>query len=432
MATWDAEFMSGSDRVLTPWDLALLDRHRLFYTALASGTRQPTTALQAHFVAAAHGHSLPVTQHEIAFHRFRDGWRDSRRDRSSPPLEPWRSSIRVTVRLERSVDLADAAHLETLAFQAKRTFRRVGRLYVAGKATARRASADAAVWISTALADAGVGGPLERWTSEEFGGLSNIYTKALDGEFANGLRVGADYVSPWLHRLFEGHTAASARQAVRDALPDDTPAQELIGWLQALGSDFVTVVGLPLVELTPEAFGRLEIFLSDMFGLSREQLVDALLVNAVEGLQFASGCIPLVAAAMGWGELDASAFARLAGSLGVGGIVAANPIMVVVVLLMLARAYQLAKTREAQGLWRPTVEGGATTGMALGIAAATGGPPILGLAAGLVVAGGLKSALNGRSGIQGSRWVARSATRIASIISTLQGGQGRVCSPVGL
>jgi hypothetical protein len=70
--------------------------------------------------------------------------------------------------------------------------------------------------------------------------------------------------------------------------------------------------------------------------------------------------------------------------------------------------------------------------MALGIAAATGGPPILGLAAGLVVAGGLKSALNGRSGIQGSRWVARSATRIASIISTLQGGQGRVCSPVGL
>jgi hypothetical protein len=45
------------------------------------------------------------------------------------------------------------------------------------------------------------------------------------------------------------------------------------------------------------------------------------------------------------------------------------------VLLMLARAYQLAKTGEAQGLWRRTVEGGATTGTALGIAAAIGGPP---------------------------------------------------------
>ena len=47
--------MSCADRMLSPWDLALLDRHRRFYVALASGTRQPTTALQAHFVAAAHG-----------------------------------------------------------------------------------------------------------------------------------------------------------------------------------------------------------------------------------------------------------------------------------------------------------------------------------------------------------------------------------------
>jgi hypothetical protein len=426
--------MSGSDRVLTPWDLALLDRHRPFYTALASGTRQPTTALQAHFVAAAHGHTLPVTQHEIAFRRFRKGWRDLRSERAGLP-EPRASGVLMPGcpgRIERCVDLADAAQLEALASRAGRTFRHMKGLYITGKATARRRGTDAAVWISTALADAGVAGPLERWTSEQFGGLSNIYTKALDGEFANGLRVGADYVSPWLHRLFESHSAPAAWQAVRNALPGDTPAEELIGWLQALGSDFVTVVGLPLVELTPEAFGRLEIFLSDMFGLSREQLVDALQVNAVEGLQFASGCIPLVAAAMGWGELDANAFARLAGSLAVGGIVAANPIMVVVVLMMLARAYQLAKIGEVQGLWRRTVEGSATTGTALGIAAAIGGPPILGLAAGLVVAGGLKSALSGRSGIQGSRGVDRWAIRIASITSTLQGGQGRVCSPVGL
>ena len=418
--------------MLTSWDLALLDRHQRFYITLASGTRQPTTALQAHFVAAARGHTQPVTQHEIAFYRFREGWRGLSREHSSPPTEPGPSSVRMLGRLERSVDLADAAQLETLAFQAGRTFRRVGRLYVAGKATARRASADAAVWVSTALADAGVAGPLERWTSEEFGGLSNIYTKALDGEFANGLKPGADYLSPLLHRLFEGHTPVAAWRAVRDALPDDTPAQELIGWLQALGSDFATVIGLPLTKLTPEAFGRLEIFLSDTLGLSREQLIDVLHVNAAEGLQFASGCIPLVAVAIGWGQPDANAFARLAGSLGVGGVVAANPIMVLVLLLMLARAYQLAKTGEAKGLWRPTVEGGATTGMALGIATAIGGPPILGVAAGLVVAGGLRAALSGRSGIKGSRWVDRSANRIASIISTLQGGRERACGSLAL
>jgi hypothetical protein len=426
--------MSGGDHVLTPWDLALLDRHRPFYTALASGTRQPTTALQAHFVAAAHGHTLPVTQHEIAFRRFREGWRDPRSERAGLP-QPGASGVLMPGcpgRIERCVDLADAAQLETLASLAGRTFRHMRGLYITGKATARRRGTDAAVWISTALADAGVAGSLERWTSEQFGGLSDIYTKALDGAFAKGLEVGADYVDPLLHRLFGGHTPAAAWRTVRDALPDDTPAEELIGWLQALGSDFVTVVGLPLVELTPEAFGRLEIFLSDMLGLSREQLVEALHVNAVEGLQFASGYIPLVAVAMGWGQPDANAFARLAGSLGVGGVVATNPIMGLVLLLMLARAYQLTKTGEAKGLWRPTVEGGATTGMALAIAAAIGGQSILGVAAGLVVAGGLRAALNGRSGIEGSRWVDRSAARIASIISTLQGSQGRVRSPVGL
>ena len=154
-------------------------------------------------------------------------------------------------------------------------------------------------------------------------------------------------------------------------------------------------------------------------------------MNAVEAVQFASGCIPLVAVAMGWSQPDANTFARLAGSLGMGAFVAANPIMVPVLLLMLARAYQLAKTGEAQGLWRPAVEGGATTGVALGIAAAVGGPSILGVAAGLVVAGGLKAALNGRPGIAGSQWVDRSAARIADIISALQGAaRSSVTGPV--
>jgi hypothetical protein len=78
-----------------------------------------------------------------------------------------------------------------------------------------------------AFADAGVARPLERWTSEQFGGLSNVYTKAVDGDFVNGPRAGPDDISPWLHRLFEGHTVTAAWRAVRGALPDDTPAEEL-------------------------------------------------------------------------------------------------------------------------------------------------------------------------------------------------------------
>src|SRR5690606_1007133 len=363
------------------------------------------------------------TQHEIAFHRFRQGWQHPRCQRARSP-KPGTRSAQMTgrpARIERSVDLADMAQLNTLAIRAGRTFWQVRELYVAGSATARRASSDAAVWISTALADAGIARPLERWTSDKFGDLSDIYTKALDGDFVEGLEAGAAYVSPWLHRLFDGHTPAAAWRAVRSALPDDTLAEEVVGWLRALGSDFVTVVGLPIAELTPEDYRRLEEFVGGTLGVSREWLVDALHVNAVEALQFAAGCVPLVAAAMGWGPSDACTFARLAGSLGVGSVVAANPITLLVALLLLARAYQMSKTHGTRGLWRPVTDGSATTGTALGVAAAIGGPPLFGIAAGLVVATGLRTALRGRSGIERSRWVEEPAARIASVVAMLQG-----------
>jgi hypothetical protein len=413
----------GAIAPLTLWDLALLDRHLKFYSALASGARQPTTALQAHFVAAARGHTGPVTQHEIAFHRLQAGWSHPRSDRvgSPKPDTPISPMSARAGRVERAVDLADVAQLDALASRAGETFRRIRGLYVAGSATAGRASFDAAVWISTALADAGLARSLERWTSGNFGEFSDIYTKALDGDFVKSLQAGAEYVSPWLHRLFDGHTPAAAWQAVRSALPDDTLAEEVVGWLRALGSDFVTVVGLPITQLTQVDYARLEAFVCGTFGVTPEWLKDALHVNVVEGLQFAAGCVPLVAAAMGWGPSDASTFARLAGSLGVGSVVAANPIMLLVALLSLARAYQMSKTDGARGLWRPMVDGGAATGTALGVAAAIGGPPLFGIAAGLVVAAGLRTALRGRSGIERSRWVEVPAARIASAISMLQG-----------
>jgi hypothetical protein len=380
--------MSPTNRILSQWDLALLDRHRWFYEALASGERQPTTALQAHFVAVVHGHARPATQHEIAFHRLREGWRDPRSERANPLPGPGSSGVAATERLERAVDLADAAQLGTLGLQAGRTFRRV-----------RQASADAAVCISTALADPQLARSVERWTSDAFGGLSDIYTRAMDGEFAKGLRPGSEYVSPWLHRLFEGHTPFAAWQAVRHALPDDTPAEEVIGWLRALGSDFVTVVGLPLVTLAQEDYDRLEAFVCDGLGISREWLIDMLHMNAVE---LAAGCVPIIAAVMGWSRSDAETYASLAAKLGVGAVVAANPIMILVALAMLARAYQMAKDSDAKGLWRQVVEGGVPPAAAFGIASIAGAPPLLGVAAGLIVAKGLKDALKSSKGERGN------------------------------
>jgi hypothetical protein len=348
--------MSSTNRVLSQWDLALLDRHRRFYEALASGERQPTTALQSHFVAVAYRHAQPATQHEVAFQRFREGWRDPRCELPSQYRRPTPNAY-PTMRAERSVDLADAAQLETPASEASRTFQRIRDLYLEGKATARRATADASVWIAIALADAQLARSLEDWTSDTFGNLSNVYTQALDGDFVNGLKAGTDYVSPWLHRLFEGHTFDVAWGAARSALPDDSFAEEVIGWLRALGSDFVTVVGLPVTSLTPENHARLEAFVCNTLGVSREWLIDVLHMNAVEGLQLAAGCVPIIAAVMGWSRSDVETYARLAAGLGVGAVGAANPIMILVALATLARAYQMAKDSDARGLWWQILEG---------------------------------------------------------------------------
>jgi hypothetical protein len=201
--------MPPSDRILSPWDLALLDRHQRFYAALASAQRRPTTALQAHFVAVALGHSRPVTQHEIAFQRFRAGWHDPR-CKARDPLASNLSAVAPSPRTEHSVDVADTAQLKSLTVKAGSAFRRVRGLYVEGKATARRTSADAAVWIATALGVAGLARSMEDWTSETFGNLSNVYTRAVDGSFVAGLKPGTDHMSPWLHRLFEGHTPDAA------------------------------------------------------------------------------------------------------------------------------------------------------------------------------------------------------------------------------
>lgn len=412
--------MSHSDRMLSSWDLALLDRHQRFYAALASAERQPTTALQAHFVAVALGHSGPATQHEIAFHRFREGWHDPRRGHPRP-LAGAACAVAPNPRTERSVDLADAAQLESEKFRTGHAFRRVRDLYVDGKATARRTSADAAVWIATALADARLARSVEGWTSETFGNLSNVYTQAVDGRFVAGLMPGADYVSPWLHRLFEGHTPDAAWRAVRDALPDDTLTEEVVGWLRAVGSDFVTVVGLPITSLAPEDYARIEALVCDSLGISREWLIDALHVNAVEGLQLAAGCVPIIAAAMGWSRSDAETFARLAAGLGVGAVAAANPIMILAALAMLAKAYHMAKAGGGRGLWQPILEGSAPVGAALSIAAMTAGPPLVGVTVGLVVAAGLREALRPQNGFQRPGWMEEPAARIASVVSKLSG-----------
>jgi hypothetical protein len=109
---------------------------------------------------------------------------------------------------------------------------------------------------------------------------------------------------------------------------------------------------------------------------------------------------------------------------GVGAVVAANPIMILVALAMLARAYQMAKDSDNQSLWRQIVEGGVPPTVVLGVASMTGGSPLFGVAAGLIVAKGIKDALKSGPGFERSEWLEAPATRIATVVTKLRGHRG--------
>jgi uncharacterized protein YifE (UPF0438 family) len=380
---WTAETEIGVAEVqaMTQWDLALLERHLAFYQALATGRREPSTALQAHFVAAALGHVLPATQHEVAFSRYRNGWSDPR-IRLVPSDS--RSGLRPTDRIERTVDWIETARLANTS--TPDSLIRIQGLYTRGRAQARRASADAATWIAATLSEPGLGKGLASWTSAEFGQLSDIYTKAIDGTYVqSGLVVGQEYVSPWLHRLFEGHDVLSAWRAVSNALPDDGLTDEALGYLRGLGSDLATQVGLPLATLSPDQFEVLKNALCDQLGLSREWLIDALQFNAVE---VAAAAVPLAAAAMGWGRRDAETFARLAGGLGIGAVVAANPFAALVAVALLAKAFD--GTLSGREFLGAVGSGGLKATAVLGAGAVLGGPAWLGVVGGIAVAAGIR------------------------------------------
>ena len=72
-------------------------------------------------------------------------------------------------------------------------------------------------------------------------GPATVYDKAMDAAYL-ATRIGGGN-----HRMFDGgHSVAGAFKAVRDALPDDSIAEEAFGYVQSMFRDMTTPNGLPL------------------------------------------------------------------------------------------------------------------------------------------------------------------------------------------
>lgn len=326
---------------LNETDLRLLRRHLSRYKQLENSEVEPSSPNEKHFIAVfVDGQENPITQHEIAYSRFKATNSTAEVVDAAKDLENHENNDDGNTHQELMIDQLDSVLIESRAEPENFSLASNIRNYYQSKQVSKDdITANALVWLNF-LTESSISKALERWSASTFNNLSNEYTKIIDGAFAEGLKSGADYVSPTIHRLLDGHTLPEAFRRGRDALENDTAIQEVYGTLEALLSDMSSVVGLPIVQFgkeKAEAFKEAFAFV----GVDEKRFADFFSYNSVEVI---SSAIPALALMFSWNSDDASRFAKTVGALGVSTAYAGNPLGTVVVLVGLARSFQKART----------------------------------------------------------------------------------------
>ena len=236
------------------------------------------------------------------------------------------------------------------------------------------------------------------WLQEMVSGRPTIYDKAMDAAY-NATHIGGGD-----HRLFDGgHSLAGTFQAVKEASPDDSIFEEAAGLLQALARDATTPRGLPLVTWEQETFSELTDSLGRV-GIPREWVIDMVSYDAAEVIGASVGVLAL---ALNWNSDDVELFAQVVGGMGLSAVVGANPLLLVVTVVALAKAYHTARKTDdwkefADGLAR----GGICTGAVILVTSMLGGPAVVVLLTGICVGVVAQRASQDVSVVEIGQWVA--------------------------
>lgn len=357
---------------LNKWDVRLLNKHLTRYKKLEAGKVKPSSANEKHFIDVfVNGHP-PITQHEIAYSRYKSEKLTEEILKSSSVPDD-KDDSDTNGQKETTIDSLDEVLIG--AEQTSEKFLLASKLrrhYQTKLPSKDDLSANAMVWMNF-LTESSVSKSLERWSADTFNTLSNEYTKIIDGSFAEGLKSGADYVSPALHRLVDGHTLPEAFRRGREAMQNDATIQEVYGTLEALLSDMSSVIGLPVIEFGKE---KAEAF-RDAFaaiGVDERRFADFFSYNTVEVV---GSAIPALALMFSWNSDDAERFTKIVGALSISTAYAGNPIGAIVVLVGLAKSFQ---KRRQENLtvksWAKSLGSGGVTSALVIVSMNVVGPPL--------------------------------------------------------
>ena len=241
-------------------------------------------------------------------------------------------------------------------------------------------------------------------------GSPTIYDKAMDAEFI------ATHIGGAQHRLFDGgHTIIGAFRAGHAASPDDNIIQEAMGTLQGLLRDVSTPSGLPLANWDYETYHRVAEALESNFHIPKSWFYD---LNTYDAADLLGGTVGAVALILNWNRADTETFAQLAGGMGLSSIMSANPLLLILTVVALARAFHLAHrsgeyAEFVDGQFKGVVGAGATLGV-VSLVGIAGGPAGLALLAGLVTGILVSRAMKDVSIVHVSKVVAKQAVATAS------------------
>ena len=246
-------------------------------------------------------------------------------------------------------------------------------------------------------------------------GSATIYDKALDAEY---LRT---HIGGGNHRMFDGgHTIAGAIRAVRDASPDDTVIAEAMGFLEAMFKDLTTPKGLPLANWDKATYDRVSGYLQSNFGIPKDWFYN---INSYDAGDVLGGAIGFVAVTLSWNRADTEKFSVLVSSMGVSSVFGANPFLLILAVIAMARAFHKAHhCREYVELADGLLKGGIGAGGALAAAsqvAVVGGPAGLALLAGISAGVIVNRTTRNLSVVQLHQFVSERATAAATEMRNL-------------
>ena len=190
--------------------------------------------------------------------------------------------------------------------------------------------------LGNALLATDVAATLDRWTRDVFtSGAATRYDKALDQFYIDTGRHGAD------HRLFDGsHDLAGAWRTIAGKFPDEGWLQRAEGYVSALWKDMATPKGIPVVTWDKQAFDAVAGFLNETLGVPREWVKDMADFTATE---FVGSVLAALALVLSWNRAELRQFSGIVASLGLSALVGANPLLVMVAIVGLAKCFHEAR-----------------------------------------------------------------------------------------